>query len=147
MIDPHHKAITRDPKVNWMCRPVMKHRELRGLTAAGKRSRGKGSAVVSCISSPNPRFFYQNSFTSTFIESRYPNYFRHRQGQEVHPDQGRLQEGMLAQEELPQAPQKALRIILCYFCCSPLDLQQCYGASHMKIKHMRENGENVIIFP
>merc|ERR1712061_257746 len=30
MIDPHHKAITRDPKVNWMCRPVMKHRELRG---------------------------------------------------------------------------------------------------------------------
>merc|ERR1712066_1020710 len=42
MIDPHHKAITRDPKVNWMCRPVMKHRELRGLTAAGKRSRGIG---------------------------------------------------------------------------------------------------------
>merc|ERR1712214_113536 len=35
MIDPH-------PKVNWMCRPVMKHRELRGLTAAGKRSRGIG---------------------------------------------------------------------------------------------------------
>merc|ERR1712154_580566 len=42
MIDPHHKAITRDPKINWMCRPVMKHRELRGLTAAGKRSRGIG---------------------------------------------------------------------------------------------------------
>merc|ERR1711935_329983 len=40
MIAPHHKAIARDPKVNWMCRPVMKHRELRGLTAAGKRSRG-----------------------------------------------------------------------------------------------------------
>merc|ERR1711992_423546 len=66
---------------------------------------------------------------------------RHRQGQEVYPDQGRLQEGMLAQEELPQAPQKALRIILCYFCCSPLDLQQCYGTSHMKIKHMRENAK------
>merc|ERR1712039_308100 len=63
---------------------------------------------------------------------------RYRQGEEVHPDQGRLQEGMLAQEELPQAPQKALRIILCYFCCSPLDLQLCYGASHMKIKHMRD---------
>merc|ERR1712029_1180172 len=40
MIDPHHKAITRDPKINWMCRPVMKHRELRGLTAAGKSSKG-----------------------------------------------------------------------------------------------------------
>ncbi len=42
MIDPHHKAVRRDPKINWMTRPVMKHRELRGLTAAGKRSRGVG---------------------------------------------------------------------------------------------------------
>ena len=25
MIDPHTKAITRDPKVKWMCRHVMKH--------------------------------------------------------------------------------------------------------------------------
>ena len=41
MIDPFHKAIRRDPKINWMCRPVMKHRELRGLTTAGKSSRGK----------------------------------------------------------------------------------------------------------
>merc|ERR1711862_582400 len=32
MIDPFHKAIRRDAKINWMCRPVMKHRELRGLT-------------------------------------------------------------------------------------------------------------------
>ncbi len=42
MIDPAHKAVRRDPKINWMIRPVMKHRELRGLTAAGKRSRGIG---------------------------------------------------------------------------------------------------------
>ena len=42
MIDPHHKAIRRDPKVNWMCAATMKHRELRGLTGAGKRSRGVG---------------------------------------------------------------------------------------------------------
>merc|ERR1739849_73893 len=34
MIDPHHKAITRDPKINWMCNAVQKHRELRGLTSA-----------------------------------------------------------------------------------------------------------------
>ena len=40
MIDPSHKAIARDPKINWMCRPVQKHRELRGLTTAGKSSRG-----------------------------------------------------------------------------------------------------------
>ena len=35
MIDPHHKAVRRDPKINWMCAPVQKHRELRGLTASG----------------------------------------------------------------------------------------------------------------
>ena len=40
MIDPSHKAIRRDPKINWMCKAVQKHRELRGLTAAGKSSRG-----------------------------------------------------------------------------------------------------------
>ena len=40
MIDIHHAAITRDPKINWMCAAVQKHRELRGLTAAGKSSRG-----------------------------------------------------------------------------------------------------------
>merc|ERR1712172_397528 len=33
MIDIHHAAITRDPKINWMCSAVQKHRELRGLTA------------------------------------------------------------------------------------------------------------------
>merc|ERR1711973_809511 len=42
MIDPHHKAITRDPKINWMCNATQKHRELRGLTSAGKSSRGLG---------------------------------------------------------------------------------------------------------
>ena len=42
MIDIHHAAITRDPKINWMCNPVQKHRELRGLTASGKSSRGLG---------------------------------------------------------------------------------------------------------
>ena len=41
MIDPSHKAIRRDPKINWMCASVQKHRELRGLTTAGKSSRGE----------------------------------------------------------------------------------------------------------
>merc|ERR1712129_682310 len=40
MIDIHHKAITRDPKINWMCSNLTNHRELRGLTTAGKSSRG-----------------------------------------------------------------------------------------------------------
>ena len=42
MIDIHHAAVTRDPKINWMCAAVQKHRELRGLTASGKSSRGLG---------------------------------------------------------------------------------------------------------
>merc|ERR1712002_955776 len=51
MIDIHHKAITRDPKINWMCGNVQKHRELRGLTTAGKSSRD----LEKVASSPKPR--------------------------------------------------------------------------------------------
>jgi len=40
LVDPSHKAIRRDARVNWICRPTMKHRELRGLTSAGRKGRG-----------------------------------------------------------------------------------------------------------
>jgi len=40
MIDPNHNAIKNDAKINWICNPVHKHRELRGLTSAGKKFRG-----------------------------------------------------------------------------------------------------------
>ena len=40
LVDPSHKAIRRDPKINWICRPVNKRREERGLTSAGKKYRG-----------------------------------------------------------------------------------------------------------
>ena len=40
MVDPSHSAIRRDARINWICAPVMKHRENRGLTAAGRKSRG-----------------------------------------------------------------------------------------------------------
>jgi len=40
LVDPSHKAIRRDPRINWICKPVMKHRELRGLTSSGRRARG-----------------------------------------------------------------------------------------------------------
>jgi large subunit ribosomal protein L15e len=40
LVDPNHQAIRNDARVNWITRPVMKHRELRGLTAAGKKYRG-----------------------------------------------------------------------------------------------------------
>lgn len=42
LADPAHKTIRRDPSINWICNSVMKHRELRGLTSAGKSSRGFG---------------------------------------------------------------------------------------------------------
>lgn len=47
MVDVAHNAIRNDAKINWLCNPVHKHRELRGLTAAGKKFRGlkaKGKA-------------------------------------------------------------------------------------------------------
>jgi large subunit ribosomal protein L15e len=42
LVDPSHKAIRRDPRINWICKPTMKHREMRGLTSAGRKSRGLG---------------------------------------------------------------------------------------------------------
>ncbi|XP_074659883.1 large ribosomal subunit protein eL15-like [Tubulanus polymorphus] len=42
LVDPFHKAIRRNADTNWICNPVHKHRELRGLTSAGKKSRGLG---------------------------------------------------------------------------------------------------------
>uniref|UniRef100_A0A0K0D5H8 Ribosomal protein L15 n=1 Tax=Angiostrongylus cantonensis TaxID=6313 RepID=A0A0K0D5H8_ANGCA len=42
LIDPFHKAIRRNPDTQWITKPVQKHRELRGLTSAGRKSRGLG---------------------------------------------------------------------------------------------------------
>merc|ERR1712170_20715 len=42
MVDAFHKAIRRDPKMQFMCKSTAKHREMRGLTSAGKKSRGLG---------------------------------------------------------------------------------------------------------
>merc|ERR1712139_542202 len=40
MVDPSHKAVRRDPRINWLCAPTHKHRELRGVTSAGRANRG-----------------------------------------------------------------------------------------------------------
>lgn len=42
LVDPAHKAIRRDARINWICKPVHKHREMRALTAAGRKNRGMG---------------------------------------------------------------------------------------------------------
>jgi len=43
LVDPNHNAVRNDPRINWIVNPVMKHRELRGLTATGRKSRGLSS--------------------------------------------------------------------------------------------------------
>ncbi|KCV72518.1 ribosomal L15 [Fonticula alba] len=43
LVDPSHKAIKIDPRINWIAGVNHKHRECRGLTAAGRSSRGLGS--------------------------------------------------------------------------------------------------------
>ncbi|PRP77881.1 hypothetical protein PROFUN_08555 [Planoprotostelium fungivorum] len=40
LVDPKHATIRRDPRINWIVDPTMKHRELRGLTSAGRKARG-----------------------------------------------------------------------------------------------------------
>lgn len=40
LVDPYHPVIYNDPKINWICDPTHKGRENRGLTSAGKKSRG-----------------------------------------------------------------------------------------------------------
>ncbi|ODQ63555.1 60S ribosomal protein L15-B [Nadsonia fulvescens var. elongata DSM 6958] len=40
LVDPSHNAIRRNAKYNWICNPVHKRRESRGLTSVGKKSRG-----------------------------------------------------------------------------------------------------------
>ncbi|CAM9770656.1 unnamed protein product [Discosporangium mesarthrocarpum] len=40
LVDPSHKKIRNDAHINWIAKPVMKHRECRGLTSAGRKYRG-----------------------------------------------------------------------------------------------------------
>lgn len=42
LVDPSHQAIRNDPRINWIAKPVHKHREMRGLTSIGKKNRGIG---------------------------------------------------------------------------------------------------------
>jgi len=40
LIDPNKTEIKNDKKINWICKPQNKKRAMRGLTSAGKKSRG-----------------------------------------------------------------------------------------------------------
>lgn len=39
-VHPNGFPVLQDARINWICNPVHKHRELRGLTSAGKAYRG-----------------------------------------------------------------------------------------------------------
>ncbi len=40
LVDPHHPVIKNDEKINWICKDSQKGRAFRGLTSAGRKSRG-----------------------------------------------------------------------------------------------------------
>ncbi len=40
LVDPNHPAIENDDDLNWICEPNQRNRVFRGLTSAGRRSRG-----------------------------------------------------------------------------------------------------------
>ena len=40
LVDPDNPNIKNDPKINWICNPANRRRVLRGLTSAGRKSRG-----------------------------------------------------------------------------------------------------------
>jgi large subunit ribosomal protein L15e len=40
LVDPNHPVIKNDPKINWICQAHQTRRVNRGLTSAGKKSRG-----------------------------------------------------------------------------------------------------------
>merc|ERR1712188_134010 len=40
LLDTTHKAIRNCSAINWICNPTHKHREMRGLTCAGRSGRG-----------------------------------------------------------------------------------------------------------
>jgi large subunit ribosomal protein L15e len=71
LVDPSHKAITRDARINWICAPTMKHREMRGLTATGKKARGinKGHRFNKTIGGSRRKAWKRNNKV-TFLRYR-----------------------------------------------------------------------------
>jgi len=53
LVDPTHKAIRRDPRINWICDPTQKRRESRGLTSAERKARGVGKGPKHVRNNPS----------------------------------------------------------------------------------------------
>ncbi|KAL8233113.1 hypothetical protein R6Q57_002891 [Mikania cordata] len=64
LVDAAHAAIRNDPRINWICNPVHKHRELRGLTSAGKKYRGlRGKGHLNHKQRPSRRATWKRNNT------------------------------------------------------------------------------------
>lgn len=67
LVDPQHNAIRNDARINWICNPQHKHRELRGLTASGRKARGlqnKGHGMNKFIGSSRKANWKRRNTTS-----------------------------------------------------------------------------------
>ncbi|XP_035845926.1 uncharacterized protein LOC110943821 [Helianthus annuus] len=64
LVDPAHAAIRNDPRINWIYNPLHKHRELRGLTSAGKKYRGlRGKGHLNHKARPSRRATWKRNNT------------------------------------------------------------------------------------
>lgn len=61
----------QDPRINWIVNPVHKHRELRGLTSAGKKYRGlRGKGHNYHKAHPSKRAVYRKHQSPSFRRYR-----------------------------------------------------------------------------
>jgi len=71
LVDPSHKAVRRDPRINWIVSSKHNHRELRGLTATGKKARGMNQKGHKAMKKrPSRRSDWKNRNTQKFWRYR-----------------------------------------------------------------------------
>merc|ERR1719183_930300 len=71
MVDPSHKNIRRDSQINWICSSKHGHRELRGVTATGRKARGMlRKGLTSAKLRPSRRSSWRKRNTQKFWRFR-----------------------------------------------------------------------------
>lgn len=71
LVDPEHNAIRRNPQINWIASNKHNHREQRGLTAIGKKSRGlAGKGHFAVKARPSRRANWKRRNTQVFWRYR-----------------------------------------------------------------------------
>jgi large subunit ribosomal protein L15e len=71
LVDPEHNAIRRNPQINWIVSSKHNHREQRGLTATGKKSRGmQGKGHFATKARPSRRANWKRRNTQVFWRYR-----------------------------------------------------------------------------